>query len=212
MEYIHVKNIGKFHPGYKDRNLCWAKIYFRMVQGDPDCEMIKNEIDWGRLVKFIILELQAKKPLPNFDPYFASNGFDLKKRPMRLTLEALQNFLVVGTQLLENCVLEKKREDKIESCVTEEIITSVLTYLNKKAGKGFKTFKESNRKFVRGRLGDKYTEDDMKKVVDIKCNQWLGTDAAKYLRPETLFNATKFESYINEIDKSPEPKEMEDLV
>ena len=52
----------------------------------------------------------------------------------------------------------------------------------------------------------------MKKVVDIKCNQWLGTDAAKYLRPETLFNATKFESYINEIDKSPEPKEMEDLV
>ena len=33
-------------------------------------------------------------------------------------------------------------------------------------------------------------------MIDKKCNEWLGTDMEKYLRPETLFG-TKFESYLN---------------
>ena len=73
MDYIHVKNLDKYHPGYKDRTLQWAKIYFRMVQGDPDCEMIEDEIDWARLIKFILLELEAQKPLPLNDKYLINN-------------------------------------------------------------------------------------------------------------------------------------------
>ena len=47
MQYIHIRSLEKYHPGYKDRTLQWAKIHFKMVQGDPDCEMITNEMSKG---------------------------------------------------------------------------------------------------------------------------------------------------------------------
>jgi len=98
MQFAHIKNIEKFHPGYKDRTLQWAKIYIKMVQGDPDCEMIVNEIDWARLIKFILLELQAQKPIP-LDPfYLQKKGFDLKKRPISATLKELHAFVEVRNE------------------------------------------------------------------------------------------------------------------
>ena len=98
MQYVHVRNIEKFHPGYKDRKLLWAKIYFNMVQGDPDCEMIENEIDWARLIKFIILELQAQKPIPMSEKYLEKKGINLKQRKISLTLQALHLFIEVRNE------------------------------------------------------------------------------------------------------------------
>jgi len=95
---IHVKNLEKYHPGYKDRTLTWAKLYFNIVQGDHDFEMIEDEVDKWRFVAMICLELQAKKPLPNNDTYFIRKGFDLKKRPMNLTIQMLQEFIIVNTE------------------------------------------------------------------------------------------------------------------
>lgn len=110
MKFIHVKNIEKYHPGYKDRKLLWAKVYFDMVHGDPDCEMITNEIDWGRLIRLIILELKAQKPIPVDNWYLTKNGFDIKKRPIELTLDMLHNFVDVVTEDSKVCVVEKRRE------------------------------------------------------------------------------------------------------
>ena len=104
MKYVHVRNLEKYHPGYKDRSLQWAKIYFNMVQGDPDCEMIDDEVDFARLIKFIILELQAKKPIPVDNSYLQKKGFNLKKRSIELTLRSLHNFLVIDTQLSESSI------------------------------------------------------------------------------------------------------------
>jgi hypothetical protein len=118
MQYIHVRNLEKYHPGYKDRELKWAKICFEMVQGDPDCEMITSEIDWARLIKFIILELKAQKPLPLNDWFLKKNNFDLKKRPMSLTLKMLHNFIDVVTEDSNSCVLEL--EEELEKELEEE--------------------------------------------------------------------------------------------
>lgn len=98
MRYIHIKNLEKFHPGYKDRTLHWAKIYFTMVQGDTDCELITNEVDWSRLIKFILLELEAKQPIPLKENYLIKKGFNLKKRPILLTLTVLHNFIDIVTE------------------------------------------------------------------------------------------------------------------
>jgi hypothetical protein len=118
MEYVHVRNLEKYHPGYKDRTLQWAKIYINMAEGDPDTELIDNEIDWGRLIKIILLELRAQKPLPNIDSYWAKKGFDTKKRPMSLTIQMLHNFLVINTEDSTLRYVEKSkskiREDKEE--------------------------------------------------------------------------------------------------
>jgi hypothetical protein len=120
MKYIHVRNIEKFHPGYKDRELSWAKIGCRMAQGDPDCEMIKDEIDWGRLIRLILIELEAQKPLPLDDEYLTRKGFNIKKRSILLTLEVLHNFVEVVTEDLELCNVEKRREEKEEEKRREE--------------------------------------------------------------------------------------------
>ena len=92
-----------------------------MVQGDPDCELIEDEIDWARLIKIILLELEARKPLPNVDKYWLKKGFNLKKRPMSMTLKVLHNFLDVVTEGEKLCVVDKIRLDKI--CVTESYVT-----------------------------------------------------------------------------------------
>ena len=76
-KFVHVKNLEKYHPGYKDRELKYAKIYFAMIQGDIDCEMIDNEIDWARFVKFIGLELQYKKPVPLKSDHLKKKNFNL---------------------------------------------------------------------------------------------------------------------------------------
>ena len=96
MDYIHVKNLEKYHPGYKDRNLKWFKCYFKMVNADPEFEML-CEVDKWRFVALIMLELQYQKPIPLDDNYFKRKGFGLKKRPMSLTLQMLQGSVEVVT-------------------------------------------------------------------------------------------------------------------
>lgn len=79
-----------------------------------------------------------------------------------------------------------------------DFVSEIIGYLNAKTGKRFSSKTSSTIKFINGRLSEGYTVDDMKRVVDIKTSQWLNTDRDKYLRPETLFNATKFAGYVNE--------------
>ena len=125
-KYLHVRKLEDYHPGYKDRTLQWAKIYFRMVQGDPDCELIENEIDWSRLVKFILLELQAQKPIPLCTKYLVKKNFDLKKRPIDLTINMLHNFIEVVTLDGKLCVIDKdKEEDKDKNKSRGESVTKI---------------------------------------------------------------------------------------
>lgn len=114
MEYIHIRSLDKYHPGYKDRTLQWAKIFINMADGDPDTELIENEIDWARLIKIILLELRAQKPLPNIDKFWIKKGFDIKKRSMSLTLQMLHNFIDTVTEDLKPCneSVTQSREDK----------------------------------------------------------------------------------------------------
>jgi len=119
MEYIHIRNLEKYHAGYTDRPLQYAKIFIAMADGDPDCEIIDNEVDWGRFIRLILLELRARKPLPNLDSYWFKKGFNIKKRPMSLTLKTLRSFIEVRNADFENHVLQSR----VESMSEEESIT-----------------------------------------------------------------------------------------
>ncbi len=80
----------------------------------------------------------------------------------------------------------------------ESIISEVIQYLCEKSGKKFSLKTEATRKFIRARISEGATLEQFKAAVDNQCAQWL-TDPKnnKYLRPETLFNASKFEGYVN---------------
>ena len=93
-QFIHVKNLEKYHPGYHDRDLIWCKLYFSIINGDPEFEML-CEIDQWRFIKLIMLELQTKKPIPVDEIYLSRKGFDFKKRSMLLTLQMLHSFIEI---------------------------------------------------------------------------------------------------------------------
>ena len=78
----------------------------------------------------------------------------------------------------------------------------IINYLNLKTNKNFKSNAKATQDFIKARLKDGYSIDDFKKVIDNKCYQWLGTEQEQYLRPETLFRPSHFESYLNEVVKS----------
>lgn len=73
-----------------------------------------------------------------------------------------------------------------------------LDFLNAKAGKHFRPVL-SNLRLVEARLAEGVTLQDLKTLTVRKCREWLGTAQEKYLRPETLCNATKCQSYLGEI-------------
>lgn len=81
-----------------------------------------------------------------------------------------------------------------------EIADRVVDYLNLKAGTAYRHGIAKTVSLVSARLKDGFTENDFTLVINKKCEDWNGTDYARYLRPETLFG-TKFESYLNQVSQ-----------
>ena len=79
----------------------------------------------------------------------------------------------------------------------KEIADRVITALNEKAGKRFR-LTDHNRGLVIARLNEDFTEADCIQVITNRCTRWIGTAQAEYLRPDTIFRPSKFESYLND--------------
>lgn len=91
---------------------------------------------------------------------------------------------------------------KVNEMKVNESIKEVISYLNLKANKNFRSDSKIAVKNITARLNEKYTIDDFKKVIDIKCSHWLvpkkgEPDMSIYLSPDTLFG-NKFEKYLNQ--------------
>jgi len=82
-----------------------------MVNAEPEFELL-DEIDKWRFIALIILQLQIKRPVPLNEDYLTRKGFNLKKRPIALTLKMLHNFVEV-------CNVEEEVEVDID--IEEEI-------------------------------------------------------------------------------------------
>lgn len=81
--------------------------------------------------------------------------------------------------------------------ISLEEIKGIIEYLNIKSNSHYKYSTEKTQTLIKARIKDGFTLDDFKIVIDKKCEEWLGTDFEKFLRPETLFS-NKFEGYLNQ--------------
>lgn len=76
---------------------------------------------------------------------------------------------------------------------------AVLQFLNEKAGRAYQPT-EPNLKLIVGRLKEGATVQQCRQVIAKKTREWsIKPDMAEYLRPATLFNATKFAQYVGEL-------------
>lgn len=109
----------------------------------------------------------------------------------------------ITTKSKEEKEKEKKSAKKKEK---EQQIKEVVEYLNIKANRNYRPGTTKTKSLISARLKD-YSVEDLKAVIDFKVSEWLENEKMnKYLRPETLFNETKFENYINELPSQAKEK------
>lgn len=98
------------------------------------------------------------------------------------------------------------KELELEEEIDKEIdiktyIVEIITHLNAKCNKKYKTSSTKTRDLIKARLNLGFTVEDFKTVIDVKASHWLDdNEMNQYLRPSTLFG-TKFEEYLNQNPK-----------
>lgn len=118
----------------------------------------------------------------------------LKELGVQSYFEAQTNgiIIVIGKSKAQEKPQEPKEDNDLKIAIEE-----IIAYLNLKTNKNYSSKTQVTQKHISARLKENYTLDDFKKVIDIKCGKWMGTNMEDYLRPITLFG-TKFNSYLNE--------------
>lgn len=80
--------------------------------------------------------------------------------------------------------------------VITDLAKHVLSHLNQQTGSRYQVSKTS-MEHIRARLGEGFSADDLKLVVDYATAKWSqDLQMAEYLRPTTLFLPTKFPGYL----------------
>ena len=105
-----------------------------------------------------------------------------------------------GLKKAENLANSTKTYQNVpkESKEKESKIKEIVEYLNLKSEKNYKYGTQKTIDCINARLNEGFTVDEFKKVIDIKCTDWLNDEENNlYLRPETLFG-NKFEGYLNQ--------------
>lgn len=174
-----------------------------------------NEISMQE--KIFLAEIHS---LDNEQGCIASNAyfakfFNLSKGSVSRIVSSLKNkgYISVNLTYKENkevdkriirCISYGNKEVKIvekiktnSTSLNKPLCKAVIDYLNLKAEKNFRDAVASS-KIITARHNEGYVLEDFMRVIDTKCSQWLNTDFDKFLRPSTLFNATKFQEYLAE--------------
>jgi len=141
-----------------------------------------------------LIDLEDGLQVPDFNDHMSKSS---KKRAQDTRRKRVVRNMS-APQADKNKTREEKRREESKSIVGQA--ATVIAQLNSLAGTKYQPV-ESNLNLVRARLKEGYTIKNLFDVIKSKCDEWLGTDSEKYLRPATLFSATKFSQYHGQVDK-----------
>ena len=182
-----------------------GKLYFEGLAEDLAEELSLIIDEDPEAIRLTLMFLTKKKLLTTSDNY----QFNLEQVPEMIGSETAsarrvrkhrenQKALQCNSDVTKcngDIDIDIEKGQKPQSDVYEEIIK----YLNEKTGSHFKPTSKSTQRLINGRLSENYTIEDFKYVIDVKTNEWKdNTKMSKYLTPDTLFNASKFEKYRNQ--------------
>lgn len=190
MRYLTIKG-WREHQHYKKRNPPWIKLHRAIIE-DYAFSTLKDKTK-AHLMLIWVLASGAEGRIPHDAKFIASKISAAEPVDLESMIEA--GFLIqdeAAPQQQQPAEPEKKNEYK-------ERAAEVIAFLNEKAGRNFDG-NGANAQHVIARLKDGETVDDMRAVVAKKCREWKGDPKMDaYLRPETLFNRTKYASYKGEL-------------
>jgi len=114
-------------------------------------------------------------------------------------------------------ILNTNNKKTLSDKSNDTVYQDVIEHLNEKTSSNFRWKSKGTQKHINGRLSEGFTLDDFMYVIDVKVQQWYETgekiretDAQVYLRPNTLFSATNFESYLNQPMKQKHENDLSD--
>lgn len=186
-----------------------GKLYFEGLAEDLAEELSLIIDEDPEAIRLTLMFLTKKKLLTTSDNYQfnleqvpemvgSETASTRRSRKHRETQKALQcnTSATKGNGDIDIDIdIDIDKGQKPQSDVYEEIIK----YLNERTGSHFKPISKSTQRLINGRLSENYTIEDFKYVIDVKTNEWKdNTKMSKYLTPDTLFNASKFEKYRNQ--------------
>ena len=195
-----------------------GKLYFEGLAEDLAEELSLIIDEDPEAIRLTLMFLTKKKLLTTSDNYQfnleqvpemvgSETASTRRSRKHRETQKALQ-CNTTATKGNGDIDIDIDKGQKPQSDVYEEIIK----YLNEKTGSHFKPTSKSTQRLINGRLSENYTIEDFKYVIDVKTNEWKdNTKMSKYLTPDTLFNASKFEKYRNQqMPKQPNVQKQDE--
>ena len=197
-----------------------GKLYFEGLTEDLAEELSLIIDEDPEAIRLTLMFLTKKKLLTTSDNYQfnleqvpemvgSETASTRRSRKHRETQKALQcNTTATKGNGDIDIDIDIDKGQKPQSDVYEEIIK----YLNEKTGSHFKPTSKSTQRLINGRLSENYTIEDFKYVIDVKTNEWKdNTKMSKYLTPDTLFNASKFEKYRNQqMPKQPNVQKQDE--
>lgn len=197
---IHLKR-GQFLRSYRNlqKDLEYVEKRHTKIYS---LHTIRKKIE--QLVKEKRVEIESTNmgtlfTVVKYDEY---QGFERYKKQMSATAFATPSATASEQQLPQqvnnNKNVKNVKNDKKKTLSSSTVpVAEIVEYLNQKTGKHFTTKAAATKTKINARWKEGHGLDEFKKVIDVKSAEWNGTDAAKWLRPETLFG-TKFEAYLNE--------------
>ena len=112
-------------------------------------------------------------------------------------LRNLRNETEVSSETLTDDYTDDYNINNMSSKPDSIPYSKIIDYLNEKTGKRYKVTQKW-KDIIKARWNEGQREDDFKKVIDVKTQQWIeSNEMNKYLRPQTLFG-NKFDEYLNE--------------
>ena len=91
---------------------------------------------------------------------------------------------------------DNKNKNKTNNDSDNEV-KEIIDFLNITLHSKYKHTTKSHSENISARLNDGHSVDDLKLVIKSKANEWLNDKVmAQYLRPSTLFQASKFQGYL----------------
>lgn len=216
---LKINNWDEWQTFRKDRGSPpWIKLHRKLMTCSKWASLSDSEK--GQLISIWIVAADKNGEIPS-DPVLLMKICMLDNKPniskfielglMSTTCQPPDNHKKISCQPSDAPEESREEEKRVEKSRVEteerradmsgkpnDIALEILGYLNNKCGKKFQPVK-SNINLINQRLKEGYSKDDCLWVIDEKTNEWLNDSKFnKYLRPATLFNAEKFNSYIGE--------------